>query len=1158
MYRSGARLPTNCDIIIHGAHLATLKYFLVKDKFPTASSKRFNYVIYNYGHNVSGSKYYMAAERENSLRKPRLMPALSIADWTWIERARIICFKEVVNIGITIWSLLGSLMIRVLRTERRFISEEYFYYPLSIAILLVVSLVTDIREVHGNQLQLAKSAGPKERVFVAVKRQKDSGVFLDKVPSEELVPGEVIIIPRHESQMVADAVIIEGSCVVNEAGLTGESVPVVKTSIKACIGRNILYNSERHSRCTLLSGTDIMQTRSSRNVEAMVIRTGFSTEKGKLLGAMIYPKPVDFQLARDVDNLLKCLLPIAAVAFLGLMTYKRVFQNNYFALDFKTSFDIISLAMPPGLPAAMSIAGRVPAQQRLSEAQIFCTSPKHITIGGCITCFCFDKTGTLTETDLNLWGVFAFDRPEPIKDPSTLPFDHAMRVAMASCHALTRSYDKLLGDPMDVKIFEATRYVFDDCNLYSPYGYYANERIIVRPMFQEASNQHGATDDTKKGPPFIQRSRPFEIGILYVYPFSSALQRMSVLTIVDNSTNLTVFAKGAPETLANLCVKESIPKDFKKKLTIFAKEGYRVIAVATKELPSNINNQNLKNLSRQEIESQLTMLGFIIMENRLRRQTKPVLKKLKEANIRPIMVTGDNLLTALTVARECGMIESTEPIIRIELDDSGTDIYWAYYDIQDHVEAVAFTGNVPKDQEYQQASSAKSEYWKGVEKHPQRIFKILPNEDKEIRISYTGNFQIVTTGNALAIIRRRYPKILHKVIVRGIVFARMTPDSKTHFVEDLQAVGHCVGFCGDGLNDCGALKGANIGIALLGSEASIYSPFTSTSSDISCIIKLISECRAALVTSCATLRFMACYAFLQGTAIVIVEIVGVQFTDLEFVFIDICLSMGTMTFFGLTHPSATLAKTPPAKSAIGLVSVISIVVHTVISVSTQVIFVFFLWDDDGNWYVSQPKPTHEHTDGTGNLVNGSVMQTSHQLEPTERPQALKHYIVFVVNVFQYIALAVGFSVGAPHRRALITNYYLVAYLIGISLVCTYLALQTAGYLLDLGYLPMQPTERLLLVILGYGQITVSYIVENLIMTYLSPLISERDDRLHPPEFTRLYRELQGQDPSSWLPKQQRRSEDDDSSPPRSNSSKQDQCPPVRPSIINTIDPCLSR
>lgn len=52
------------------------------------------------------------------------------------------------------------------------------------------------------------------------------------------------------------------------------------------------------------------------------------------------------------------------------------------------------------------------------------------------------------------------------------------------------------------------------------------------------------------------------------------------------------------------------------------------------------------------------------------------------------MVTGDNLLTALTVARECGMIESTEPIIRIELDDSGTDIYWAYYDIQDHVEAV--------------------------------------------------------------------------------------------------------------------------------------------------------------------------------------------------------------------------------------------------------------------------------------------------------------------------------------------------------------------------------------------------------------------------------------------------------------------------------------
>lgn len=124
------------------------------------------------------------------------------------------------------------------------------------------------------------------------------------------------------------------------------------------------------------------------------------------------------------------------------------------------------------------------------------------------------------------------------------------------------------------------------------------------------------------------------------------------------------------------------------------------------------------------------------------------------------------------------------------------------------------------------------------------------------------------------------------MLARGQVFARMSPDEKHELVEKLQSIDYCCGFCGDGANDCGALKAADVGISLSEAEASIAAPFTSRIFDISCVPQVIRfvlvrrleagevstdgltrEGRAALVTSFCCFKYMSLYSAIQFTTV---------------------------------------------------------------------------------------------------------------------------------------------------------------------------------------------------------------------------------------------------------------------------------------------------
>ena len=101
------------------------------------------------------------------------------------------------------------------------------------------------------------------------------------------------------------------------------------------------------------------------------------------------------------------------------------------------------------------------------------------------------------------------------------------------------------------------------------------------------------------------------------------------------------------------------------------------------------------------------------------------------------------------------------------------------------------------------------------------------------------SYNFAVTGKSFGVLRKYFPKTFEKILLNGSIYARMSPDQKAQLVEDLISIGYCVSLCGDGANDCGALKAAHVGISLSEAEASVAAPFTSKIQNISCVPDVI-------------------------------------------------------------------------------------------------------------------------------------------------------------------------------------------------------------------------------------------------------------------------------------------------------------------------------
>ncbi|XP_062411536.1 polyamine-transporting ATPase 13A3 isoform X2 [Sardina pilchardus] len=950
-------------------------------------------------------------------------------------------------------------------------ADEYYYYAAAIVFMSVISIATSLYTIKKQYVMLHDMVAAHSIVRVSVIRANND---IEEAMSTDLVPGDVMVIPSNGTIMPCDAVLISGTCIVNESMLTGESVPVTKTNLpnprqgeKGAEGDG-LYCTEEHKRHTLFCGTNVIQTRfySGELVKAVVVRTGFSTAKGQLVRSILYPKPTDFKLYRDASLFLLCLVAVAGVGFIYSIVLSIMNQVPAKTIIIE-SLDIITITVPPALPAAMT-AGIVYAQRRLKQIGIFCISPQRINICGQLNLVCFDKTGTLTEDGLDLWGVqrvenksFLLSEENPYKESLVKsPFV----ACMAACHSLTKIEGQISGDPLDLKMFEATGWILEEATEEETALHNRIMPTVVRPPKQLLPEPIMSPDQDME---LYELSTGYEIGIVRQFPFSSALQRMCVVTRTLGEKRMDAFLKGAPEVVASLCKKDSVPEDFAEVLEDYTKQGFRVIALAHRRLESKLTWHKVQNVNRDHIEANMEFLGLIIMQNKLKPETPGVLEDLRRAHIRTVMVTGDNMLTAISVARDCGMIPPEDRVIIADAlppkDGQAAKINWRYADNS--------TKHSTKAPRLEEVEISLEDVTQGDELKPQE------------------SYHFAMSGKAFAVITEHFQDLLPKLVLHGTVFARMAPDQKTQLVEALQSVDYFVGMCGDGANDCGALKRAHGGISLSELEASVASPFTSRTPNISCVPNLIREGRAALITSFCVFKFMALYSIIQYISVTLLYSILSNLGDFQFLFIDIAIILIIVFTMSLNPSWKELVPRRPPSGLISGPLLFSVLTQILICLGFQTLA--FLWVSQQSWY-SKWTPSSDAC----NLTSSSNISVEHNDTELD-DHNIKNYentTLFYISSFQYLIVAIVFSKGKPFRQPSYKNWPFVLSACGLYAFLLFLLFYRNSAIDDFLEIVCVPMEwRLNILFIIFLNAVVSIIVETLVLdVVLWKLVFSRD------------------------------------------------------------------
>ncbi len=884
--------------------------------------------------------------------------------------------------------------------------DEYVLYASCIFVISVASIAISVYEIRQQSQALhdmVSSSNDQKVTVVKGSTEEGGGLMETEIDSVELVPGDLILIPSNGCTMTCDAVLVSGTCIVNESMLTGESVPVTKSALAPPPdgAENEVYEAEGHKKNTLFAGTSVIQTRyyGNAHVVAVVTGTGFSTSKGELVKSILFPKNPGFKFYEDS---MKFILFLSVIAMFGMAycVYVYVIRNAPIHMIVLRCLDIVTIVVPPALPAAMTI-GTAYAQRRLKKGGIFCLQPKRINVGGKLKAICFDKTGTLTEDGLDMHSVVGVGPVNGSDVEFLLPTTHVpdlgeksnILACLASCHSLTLIDNSLIGDPLDVKMFEATGWEIEEPGMEDSNKYDMLMPTVVRPKQQQGARRAASSGEEDSD------DLPYEVGIIRQFTFSSAVARMSVVTRVLGEDHFSVFTKGAPEKLEELCLPETIPANFHDQLRHFTLQGYRVIGLAYKDLPQKVNWLKVQKIKREAVESELRFLGLLVMRNMLKPETTPVIAELKEADVRCVMVTGDNLLTAVSVARDCRIIGRDDRVVVVEADPDGTLRY---------VE----TEDAAQDEEDNQNNSNGA----------------LPNGDVAISVEPRASaarspaFHLAVSGKTWATLKHNRPDLLPSVVVKGTVFARMAPDQKAQLVEDLQAIDYVVSMCGDGANDCGALKAADVGISLSEAEASVAAPFTSKRPNITCVPDVIKEGRCSLVSSFGMFKFMALYSIIQFVTVLILYTLKTNLGDAMFLYIDLVILGALAIFMGSTKPYPKLVKRRPPGSLVSFSNLFSICVQILAVLALQLGAFFFLQVQP--WYV----PVH--------IDSGSE----------EIVLCWESTTLFIVSSFQYLAVGLAFSRGPPFRQPFYTNYGFASSLIVLTAFTAVLGIYPGAWL----------------------------------------------------------------------------------------------------------------
>ena len=493
-------------------------------------------------------------------------------------------------------------------------------------------------------------------------------VIREGVPIEvkacDIAPGDILVI-EVGTRIAADARLIEVARLeVEESILTGESLPVAKTA------HDLLPESSGvgDRRNMVFMGTVVTRGHG----KGIVVETGMSTEIGKIAHMVQAEKDETTPLQRRLEHLGRILVAVSITlcAFVAIAGFMRGGDPVEMIMS---GVSLAVAAIPEGLPAVVTIALALGVQRMGRRNAIVRRLPAVETLG-CVTVICADKTGTLTRNEMTVRELFVGGRQVEVTGVGYAPYGEflmsgqridpggttdlllALKIGLYCSNAtLTRNRKAVTSDPL------ISRQKAGPAPRWEILGDPTEGALVV------AGVKAGLLPRTP-GPP---NSPVHEI------PFDSERKRMTM--VYRESKGFIAYTKGAPEVIVNLCsgilesgrVQDFSPREKKRILSEnsqMTSGGLRVLGLAYRRLPE------LAGRDLDSAEANLTFVGLVGMEDPPREEVKKSVALARGAGIRTIMITGDHVGTAVSVARALGLSGKDDlAITGSELDNMSDD-----------------------------------------------------------------------------------------------------------------------------------------------------------------------------------------------------------------------------------------------------------------------------------------------------------------------------------------------------------------------------------------------------------------------------------------------------------------------------------------------------
>ena len=976
---------------------------------------------------------------------------------------------KVINyLTILIEKLINFVTIYILSVIIFFWYENYYFFIFILILSIILIIITTYQKYLNKKKVVDFSLNKQEKIIVYEGPQKPNRL----IEYENLVPGQIIKI-KEEDVLPCDCLLLDGFCSCIESSLTGESSSIMKYKLPK---NSSIFNYSDNQKSYLFCGTKI-ENCFPNELKALVIGTGFNTQRGNLIQSVLFPRKSNYNFYKENIT----FFIFTSISFIVGTIIFIIFHNTRNNGEtkshlFENILDLLTVVVPPSLPLSLTL-GTFYYQFSLINKKISCSGVYRLMAAGKINKLIFDKTGTLTEEDLELYGYISSIKKDgeltldsreknsklylsylseyyknefhsqivkktSLKDKSKINnikinnIDNEINIkiskknedeeekkekddtdntityfmeCLATCHSVTKINDENKGNSIDIKIFNDVNWIYDSLNINAK----ANDQFEVKPKkyFKITEEQYFLKDKNFEGDNFLKNNidnelNSYKLKVIYRSHFESRNQSMSV--IVKNNFNNTIrlFIKGAPEKIIMQCLEKSIPKNYDEVHRKYTLQGFRVLACATKLIANNsdkeeeiICNEEYQNYKNND----LIFLGLILFQNKIKTHTKKVLQKLKNDGLFPIISTGDNAFTSISLVKECNLVKNNSKFCIMDMDltqlnlDEKKSVYFGERNSKFAAPRKNIYLNCTFEQvNYDQPSKNLNETYNVVlndkiEPNDYELYinnkynnkksnllhigefnnKILKENDMKLCIhshvfdfiffrnkegmslseDFVDNFSDKTNGSKFD--KDEELNILRQIIVdRGILFFRMNPNDKTKLVQlfKKQNPNNIVGMCGDGANDCSALISADVGVSLKSRENIIMtSHLMAKTKSIAIINDIINIGKACYENSTIILKILLLYSEIKTCSRCLLKKYNDNLTRGQYFYLDCIIILFGCCLMSLSDPNYKIKEKTFSKLLVNKIYLISIIGHSIAQLGILIIY-FFCVIDRNHYY----------------------------------------------------------------------------------------------------------------------------------------------------------------------------------------------------------------